>query len=236
MRVILRRVATLAPRPGRSAAIQRQVAGRGVIQPLILTIYRPGVQIDGLLDLEIDVLSTGYGDQRTVTMNDTTIAATKGLGAKSSSEILVVNAHGSNATVAGRTVEQFAQLLTNAGATGYKEIHLYACQAGMSLYDFDKQLSDLTKTPVWAPRGNTRYNSKRQEYGVRKMTFDANQNKWVPKGEQEYVLNEGWWYSKNGVTTGRGKPPVPNAFPPPPPEVDLSLYQFVVEESGFGNL
>lgn len=202
---------------------------RSAIQPLILTI-KGGQLNDGVLDLEVDVLKQGYNDNRDQTLTNANIASfqsSKSLGAANSSEILVLNAHGSNNTVSGRSASQMAQFLISVGAVGYKQIHIYACQAGMSLYDFDQELSKLLKTPVWAPRGNITFNSSQGRYQVRMMTYNAESNKWVPKGNEEYGPDQGWWYSVNGRTVDMGIPPKPGTFPVEAP-VDLSQYQFEV--------
>lgn len=124
-----------------------------------------------------------------------------------------------------------AALLTSVGATGYKEIHVYACQAGMSLYNFDQELSTRLDTPVWAPRGNIRFNTAEGRYQVRKMTYDAREGKWVGDGDKEYDADEAWWYSVRGRTIGKGTPPKPGAFPVDEP-VDFSGFEIEVVASG----
>lgn len=199
------------------------------IQPLILTILKAGEKNGGVLDVEIPPLEQGYNDHN-VTLNDTTIPqhqSSRNLRAGSSNEVLVLNAHGSNNTVAGRSAQQMADLLTSVGATGYKEIHIYACQAGMSLYNFDQELSTRLDTPVWAPRGNITFNTGQGRYQVRRMTYDAESGRWVRDGDKEYDAEEAWWYSVRGRTIGKGTPPKPGAFPVEAP-VDLSAWDIQV--------
>jgi hypothetical protein len=203
----------------------------GTIQPLVLTILKEHDQHGGLLSLEITPLQQGYNDNRVAMLSDDTIAqhsSAKDLGAADNNEILVLNAHGSNNTVAGRTAQQMANLLTAVGAVGYKQIHIYACHAGMSLYDFDQELSTRLDTPVWAPRGNIAFNTGEGRYQVRKMKYDAQQAKWIPDGSNEYGADEAWWYSVRGRTIGMGTPPKPGAFPvEAPTDFDFSGFEIV---------
>jgi hypothetical protein len=202
-----------------------------VAQLMTLKILNPGdaeelkgnedpdmVRRVGVLNVEQPNLQQAYGEDgaRIISISDKNLPLLKQKGKDLKAigdEVLVINAHGSNGRVAGRTPAEFVTLLNDIGATGYREIHLYACQSGMAIFDFDREVSARLHTKVWAPRGNTTFNTEMGKYIVKQMTYSGKDKKFVPDGDKVFAEDEGWWCLQDGHVVALGSPTTPHAFP-----------------------
>lgn len=221
--------------------------GNEVAQLMTLTVLKPGEEPEtkdpmahakiALLQNEAPILTEAYEfKDRQRTVSDATIpqfTEDKKLLAPIGDEILVINAHGTNGTVAGRTADEFSTLLTNIGAVGYKEIHFYSCHSGMAIFDFDRHISRTQNTKVWAPRGNCTFTPSEGRFVISQMTYSASEQKFVKDPVKTFQEDEGWWCLDKGEVVALGSPKAPKAFKkevanePESDETDWSKYMTV---------
>lgn len=209
-----------------------------VIQRMVLTLHHPQSSQDSkeeqkqhkdksaVLDLEENDLAAAYNSsERTLRLSqmnrmvniqtDSVLLDNKGIG----NEILVINAHGSNGTLAGRTAEEILTLMNRLGISGYSEIHIYGCQSGIPALKVASTISKKLGAKVWAPNGNTAFNTQKRKYQVSRMKLEEKESRYVvdsdSKDGETLGENEAWSYYENGQFVKTGTPNTPNGFGQP---------------------